>query len=214
MKRTIIALSFFALAFVSRAFAADAIPVKTPAAPAPVVCQSSADCSGLYANFALLNDNVNFVANGVSNASNNFGIMAGGGYQLWKGQLLAGVQLNGGYEFASQGNSVPGSHFLGTALVQLGYNFFPSSAASPTVSGQSPFSGLTLSNFWAASTPYFDAGGCMRHGIVQGCAGFGMQTVVAAGWSTAADYVNMPSSRGQPDNQIFMLKVMKHFNTF
>lgn len=199
------------LSFGDRAIAAD-VAIKAPAFTAPPPnCQSSANCSGWYADFGLLNENANIISGGLNGATNDFGLMVGGGYQLWQGPILAGLQLNGGYEFANQGASMPGSHFLGTALVQLGYNFFPSSASAPTTPGQSPWQSLVPANLLAASTPYINAGGCLRHGIVQGCAGVGIQTVIAAGWSTAFDYVNMPSQKGQPDNQVFMLKVLKHF---
>lgn len=212
LRALVLALSLIS----TGAFAGD---IASPSYKAPTVpsCQSSASCSGLYADFGLLNENANFITTGLGGATNDFGVLLGGGYQLWTGPVLAGLQLNGGYEFSSQGASAPGSHFLGTALVQLGYNFFntstptataPSAATTP---GQSPFQNIVPANLLAASTPYINAGGCIRHGITQGCAGAGIQTVIAAGWSTAFDYVNMPSQKGQPDSQVFLLKVLKHF---
>jgi hypothetical protein len=192
-------------------FAADVLqPTKVPVY-APVTPCTPQNCSGWYANFGLLNQNANIISSGLSGATNDFGVMLGGGYQLWQGPVLAGIRLNGGYEFSSQGASEPGSKFLGTALVQLGYNFFPSSASAPTTPGQSPLQGFVPANLLAASTPYINAGGCLRHGIVQGCAGAGVQTVVASSWSAAFDYINMPSQKGQPDSQVFMLSALKHF---
>jgi opacity protein-like surface antigen len=217
MKRLSVIAALAALSF-SPTFAAD-LPIysKAPAYVAPAPCQSAAACSGWYANFGLLNENANFISTGINGANNDFGLIAGGGYQLWNGPVLAGLQLNGGYEFTGQGVATTGNHFLGTALVQLGYNFFPAATgttAAPsaaTVPGQSPFSNIVPANLLAASTPYINAGGCLRHGILQGCAGVGIQTVIAQGWSTAFDYINMPSQKGQPDDQVFMLKVLKHF---
>ncbi len=185
------------------------------AAPAIQNCQTSASCSGWYADFGVLNENANFISSSLNGATNDFGVMVGGGYQLWQGPVLAGIQGNLGYEFTGQGVSVPGSKALGTVLVQLGYNFFntstPAATSATTTPGQSPWTNIVPANLLAASTPYLNAGGCLRHGIVQGCAGAGIQTVIAAGWSTAFDYVNMPSQKGQPDSQVFMLKVLKHF---
>ncbi len=211
MKKLLLS-AFLLSAFVVPVLAAD-LPVKTVAPyVAPSNCLSAANCSDWYFDFGLLNENANFINSGLGGATNDFGVILGGGYQLWQGPVLAGLQLNGGYEFANQGVSVPGSHFLGTALVQLGYNFFPSAQSATTAPSQSGIPGLVVpANLLAASTPYINAGGCLRHGIVQGCAGVGVQTVIAANWSTAFDYVNMPSQKGQPDHQVFMLKVLKHF---
>jgi opacity protein-like surface antigen len=206
MKRLIIAAVAL---FATQAMAADLTVAKAPAAP--VVLCSATSCSGWYGTFGLLNQNANIIGSGLNGATNDFGILAGGGYQLWQGPILAGIQLKGGYEFASQGASEPGSKFLGTALIQLGYNFFPSSASAATTPGQSPLQGFVPANLLAASTPYINAGGCLRHGIMQGCAGVGVQTVIASSWSTAFDYINMPSQKGQPDSQVFMLSVLKHF---
>ncbi len=207
-----ISLALITTALSTSAFAADNIPAPVTKAPAYIQnCQSSASCSGWYVDFGLLNENANIISNGLNGATNDIGLQLGGGYQYWAGQVLAGLQLNGGYEFTGQGVDVPGSKFFGTALVQLGYNFFPSTASAPTTPGQSPFQSLVPANLLAASTPYFNAGGCLRHGITEGCAGAGIQTVVASGWSTAFDYINMPSQKNQPDTQVFMLKVLKHF---
>ena len=217
LRALVLALSLIS----TGAFAGD---IASPSYKAPAYVSTPCtltSCSGWYAGMGLSGSgtNANIIGNGIQGSVFSAGgdIDIHGGYQLWTGPVLAGLQLNGGYEFSSQGASAPGSHFLGTALMQLGYNFFntstptataPSAATTP---GQSPFQNIVPANLLAASTPYINAGGCIRHGITQGCAGTGIQTVIAAGWSTAFDYVNMPSQKGQPDSQVFLLKVLKHF---
>lgn len=213
MRKLFIALAALALSACSPVHAADvSFPAKAQNA-APLPCQSSQNCSGWYVDFGLLNQNANLISSGLAGVNNDVGLIGGGGYQLWQGSLLAGIQGNAGYEFTGQGVSGSGSKFVGTIMAQLGYNFFTGSPATAAVTspGQSPFSQFVPVNILAASTPFLEAGGCIRHGIVEGCAGAGVQTVIAQGWSTAFHYDNMPSQKGQPDTQVFRLEVLKHF---
>lgn len=207
------AIALFAgfILFAPHAARAADFAVKAPATMASITGCTAQNCSGPYVDFGLLNQNANIVSGGLNGAANDFGLMVGGGYQLWQGSVLAGIQGNIGYEFAAQGSNDPGSKFLGNVMVQLGYNFFPSTVTAATTPGQSPLQNFVPANLLAASTPYLEAGGCLRHGILQGCAGAGIQTVIAASWSAAFDYTNMPSQKGQPDTQVFMLKALKHF---
>jgi opacity protein-like surface antigen len=211
-------LSFLALtsALISPAIASDlGSPVYK--APAVIPCQSIQSCSGWYADFGILGDgtNANIIGGGLSNsiASNGAAVMIGGGYQYWAGSVLAGVQLNGGYEFANATSGAPviGGKFVGTELIQLGYNFFPSSQSSTTAPSQSPIALTVPANLLATTTPYFNFGGMQRRGISEGVTGAGLQTVFAAGWSSAVDYLYAPSQQGQPATQVVSLKVLKHF---
>lgn len=189
------------------AFAADLITPTTTAAK-PAACQSSGNCSGWYASFGLVNS-ANF-ASGI-NASNGVEINVGGGYQLWSGQWLAAIEAMPGYQFASSGASQSGGNFTGTEFVKLGYNFFPSSQTAAPTSAQNPFLGPVPANLLAASTPYIIAGGVQRHGITEGAVGAGVETVIASGWSTAFDYYNAPTQKGQADTNVFRISVQKHF---
>ena len=158
MKKLLLAsaVALFALP----ALAAD-LPVysKAPAYVAtPCVAGS---CSGWYADFGIMGDgsNADIIGGGLNNSIFQSGgaLMVGGGYQLWQGPVLAGIQGNIGYEFTGQGVSVPGSKALGTVLVQLGYNFFntstPAATSATTTPGQSPWTNIVPANLLAASTP-------------------------------------------------------------
>lgn len=202
-------------ALVSPAFAADNLPAKAPVYTPS--CQSSQSCSGWYVDFGILGDgtNADIVGNGLNNslAANGAALMLGGGYQYWAGSILAGVQLNGGYEFAnaSAGAPVMGGKFVGTELIQLGYNFFPNASIAATTPSQSPVQLTVPANLLSTTTPYFNFGGMQRRGISEGVTGAGLQTVFAAGWSSAVDYLYAPSQQSQPATQVVSLKVMKHF---
>lgn len=214
MKKTLL-LCTAACIMSGSAFAAD---MAVKAAPTYVAsCQSSQSCSGWYVDFGILGDgtNADIINGGLSNslASNGAAIMLGGGYQYWAGSVLAGVQLNGGYEFANATSGLPqvGSKFVGTELIQLGYNFFPNAQISATTPSQSPITLPVPANLLATTTPYFNFGGMQRRGISEGVTGAGLQTVFAAGWSSAVDYLYAPSQQGQPATQVVSLKVLKHF---
>jgi hypothetical protein len=219
MRKTLLAAIAASVAFlaVAPAFAGD---INAPAAAftkavtaAPTNCLTSASCSGLYVDFGVMGEgnDVNVLANGAGSAfSDGLGVFAGGGYQVWQGQLLAGIEASLGYEFANGGNTPGNGKFLGQEAVHLGYNFFPSSATSTTTPGQSPIGLIAPANLLAASTPYLIMGGIQRHGISEATIGAGIQTVIAAGWSTEIEYMNAPSQQGQPDDQVFMIKVLKH----
>lgn len=205
MKKLLVALTLF----VSPAFAGDIPPpiVKAPVIAPVVNCATSANCSGFYGTFGIAN-NADLAAGLNSGATNGVGILAGVGYQLWKGQVLAGVEVTAGAEFGTAGSK---GGYLGTEFVKLGYNFFPSTASAPTAPGQSPLTSFVPANLLAASTPYIIAGGAQRHGISQGAAGLGIETIIAAGWSSAFEWYNAPSTKGMPDENVFRIMAQKHF---
>jgi hypothetical protein len=208
-------------ALASSAVAADlqthATFVKAPAVPAVQPCQSAGNCSGWFASFGMgAQNNVgtpNILANGVNSAfSDGLDIFAGGGYQLWTGQWLAGIELTGGYEFSPAGVKPAGGNFVGTEFVKLGYNFFPSSATQAPAASQNPFLNLVSANFLAASTPAFIFGGVQRHGLSVMAVGAEIDYVVSAGWSTYAQLYNSPAQQGLPDDTTFRVGLQKHFN--
>lgn len=191
-------------------FPTKALPVYV--APAP--CQSAGNCSGAYWDFALEN-NANLGGALTGGNGGQIGIDTGFGYQLWKNSWLAGIEVNGGFQPGTGGNT---GTFTSTQFVKLGYNFFAStqsaSTTAPTASptpAQNPFVGLVPANIIANSTPSIIAGGCLAHGIEKACAGFEIDTVIAAGWSSAFQYYNAPSAKGQPDESVFRIMVQKHF---
>ena len=208
-----------AAALISPVFAADlaaqTLPAKAPAYAAPSACQAAGNCSGAYWDFALEN-NANLGGALTSGGSAQIGIDTGVGYQLWKNSWLAGIEINGGYQPGTGGSTAT---FTSTQFVKLGYNFFTStqlgatttSTAAPAAS-QNPFVNLVPANILANSTPAIIAGGCFAHAVEKGCAGLEVDSVIAAGWTTAFQYYNAPSVKGQSDESVFRIMVQKHLN--
>jgi hypothetical protein len=199
------------------ALAAD-LAAQTVKAPAivPAACPSAGACSGWFASFGIgaqsNSGSPNILAGGVNSAfSDGLDIFAGGGYQLWSGQWLAGIELTGGYEFTNGGTKPAGGNFVGTEFVKLGYNFLATSAAAPPTSAQNPFLGLVPANFLANSTPSIIMGGVQRHGLSVAAVGAEIDTVIAAGWSSYAQLYNSPSQQGLPDDTTLRIGLQKHF---
>ena len=203
------------------ALAALASPVKaadlpaqfTKALTAPSTCLSAGNCSGAYWDFALENNaNLGGVVSGGS--SGQIGIDTGVGYQLWKGSWFAGIEANVGYQPGTGGSTAT---LTSTEFVKLGYSFFAtaptsvSPSAAPAAS-QNPFLGLVPATLLANSTPAVIAGGCFSHGVYKACAGLEIDSVIAAGWTTAFQYYNAPSVAGQADENVFRIMVQRHFN--
>ena len=192
------------------ALAAD-LAVKTPVATAAASCLTAGSCSGAYLDFGIGMDAAlgSTLTSGVNNGSSlNFGA----GYQFWQGSIIAGIEINGGYQFGTSGATGTATS---TQFVKLGYNFFPSSttssaSAAPT-SAQNPFVNLVPANLLANSTPAIIAGGAYGHGIEKGAAGLEVDTVIAASWSTAFQWYNAPAVKGQSDENVFRILVQKHF---
>lgn len=218
MKRYFLALAAFA-ALSSHAFAADIPwPVKAPLkAPS---CIAGA-CSGWYAGFGIMGDgsNVDVVANGINGSVFSTGgvLKVQGGYQFWNGSWFAALDASVGYEYTT--NVSPNlpvsnpltSRIVATELVKLGYNFFPSAAAAVTVPAQSPVPLTVPANLLASSTPYVTFGGMQRRGKNEWVSGVGVQTVIAAGWSTDVKYLHAPSQQGEPATSIVMFELNRHF---
>lgn len=176
-------------------------------------------CSGWYAGFGILGDGSNEDVNGGINGrvfSTGGALKLQAGYQLWNGQWFAAIEAGVGYEFttnASQGAIVGGggSRFIGTELVKLGYNFFPSTQVATPVPGQSPVAITVPANLLASSTPYLTMGGMQRRGISEWVTGVGVQTVIAAGWATDIKYLHAPAQQGQAATSVVMFELNKHF---
>lgn len=218
MKRFFFALAAMA-ALSSYALAADVpLPVKSPLLKA--VC-APGNCSGWYAGFGVLGDgsNVDVVANGVNGSvfSTGGALKIQGGYQFWNGSWFAALDGAVGYEYTtnvSAGAPVVGSggsRFIGTELVKLGYNFFPSNLQGSTSPSQAPTPISVPANLLASSTPYVTFGGMQRRGRSEWVSGVGVQTVIAAGWSTDVKYLHAPSQQGEPAASIVMFEVNRHF---
>jgi hypothetical protein len=209
LRNLIIAASLLA----SPAFAAD-LPLQFKALNSPSTCLSAANCSGGYGTFGIFNDaNLGGVLTGGANSG--MGLAAGAGYQYWSGPIIAGIEVTGGYQFGTAGST---GSFTSTQFVKLGYNFFTSSqlgvASAPSATpapSQNPFLNLVPANLLANSTPAVIAGGCLGHGIEKGCLGLEIDSVIAAGWSTAFQYYNAPSVRGLADENVFRIMVQRHF---
>ena len=166
MKRSLLALAALA-ALSTHAFAADVpLPVKSPL---KAVCVAGA-CSGWYVGFGILGDgsNVDVVANGVNGSVFSTGgvLKVQGGYQFWSGSWFAALDASVGYEYTTNVSAnLPvtagsqGSRVVGTELVKLWYNFFPSGVASFTSPSQSPVALTVPANLLASSTPYVTFGG-------------------------------------------------------
>jgi hypothetical protein len=195
------------------AFAADNLPYTKAPAYVSQPCLAG-NCNGAYATFGIMNDaNLGGVLTG--GANNGMGLALGAGYQYWQGSVIAGLEVTGGYQFGTAGST---GTMTSTQFVKLGYNFFTSSqlaattaAAAPPTASQNPFLSLVPANILANSTPAIIAGGCLGHGIEKGCAGLEVDSVLAAGWSTAFQYYNAPSVKGQADENVFRIMVQKHF---
>lgn len=218
-KRSILALAFAALS--SHALAADIrFPVKSPLLPAPSCVPGS--CSGFYAGFGILGDgsNVDVVANGINGSVFSTGgvLKVQGGYQFWNGSWFAALDASVGYEYTTKvsanlptiaGNG--GSKIVATELVKLGYNFLPGTANALTPPSQSPAPLMVPANLLASSTPYFTVGGLQRRGKNEWVSGVGVQTVIAAGWSSDLKYLHAPSQQGEPATSIVMFELNRHF---
>ena len=204
----------------SSAFAADVLtPTKAPLyVPTPCIAQS---CSGWYAGFGILGDgsNADIIGNGINGSvfSTGGAIKLQGGYQLWNGSWFAAIDGSVGYEFTTNNSAnAPivqkgGSKLVATELVKLGYNFFPGAQAAITTPSQSPVPLTVPANLLASSTPYLTFGGMQRRGISEWVNGAGIQTVIAAGWSSDVKYLYAPSQQGVPATSIVMLELNKHF---
>lgn len=205
MKQGLLALAFATL-LGGTALAAD-MPVKAPAFLSASSCLSAGNCSGGYGTFGVSGDaDLGGVLTG--GANNGLGLNVGAGYQLWQNQIIAGIEVTGGYQFGTAGNT---GTLTSTQFVKLGYNFFPSTATAAPSTSQNPFVALVPANLLANSTPSFIFGGCLGHGIEKGCMGLEIDTVIAAGWSTAFQYYNAPSVAGQADENVFRVMVQRHF---
>jgi hypothetical protein len=207
MKKFLIATALTAIAFAATATLTRAADMALKAsAAAPVYC-SAGNCNGAYATFGVSN-NANLGGVLTGGANNGLGINLGAGYQYWQGQVIAGFEVTGGYQFGTAGSTGTATS---TQFVKLGYNFFPSTASAPPTAGQSPFLGLVPANILANSTPSIIAGGCYGHGIEKGCIGMEVDSVLSAGWSSAFQYYNAPSQAGQADENVFRIMAQKHF---
>lgn len=218
-------LAAFALSFLGGTAAVRAadLPVtpkivKALASPTPCAAGS---CSGWYAGFGVLGDgsNADIVGNGINGSvfSTGGAIKAQGGYQVWSGSWFAAVDLSAGYEFTTNASaSVPmaekgGSRFIGLETIKLGYNFFPSTATATTTPSQSPVPLLVPANLLASTTPYFRFGGMQRRGVSEWVNGAGIQTVIAAGWTSDVSYLYAPAQQNVPAASIVTFEINKHF---
>ena len=217
-KRIALAAACLAALACAPAKAADlsGMPVKALAASA---CAPGA-CSGWYAGFGILGDgsNADVIGNGINGSvfSTGGALKLQGGYQLWNGPWFAAIEGGVGYEFTtnSSANVVinnRGSRFIGTELVKLGYNFFPSTQSAVVSPSQSPVPLIVPANLMAATTPYLTFGGLQRRGISEWVNGVGVQTIIAAGWSTDVKYLYAPSQQGIPATSIVMFDLNRHF---
>jgi opacity protein-like surface antigen len=177
-------------------------------------------CSGWYAGFGILGDgsNQDVSGGGVDGRvfSTGGALKLQAGYQLWNGQWFAAIEAGVGYEFTTNASGAAivgrnGSRFIGTELVKLGYNFFPSTAVASPVAGQSSVPLTVPANLLASSTPYLTMGGMQRRGISEWVTGVGVQTVIASGWATDVKYLHAPAQQGQPATSVVMFELNKHF---
>ena len=213
-----IGLSSFAYAGDINAPALTAIDRQMKAPVAPCVAQN---CSGWYAGFGIMGDgsNADIIGNGINGSVFSTGgvIKAQAGYQLWSNAWFAAIDIGAGYEFTTNNSaSVPvtpkgGSKFIGTELIKLGYNFLPQSTVSTTTPSQSAIPLTVPANLLASSTPYLTFGGMQRRGISEWVNGAGIQTVIAAGWSSDVKYLYAPSQQGVPATSVVMLELNRHF---
>lgn len=217
MRKLLLAAVIVAL-FLTSAKAAD-ISVKAPAiAAAPCVAGA---CSGWYAGFGAMGNgtNADIVGNGINGSvfAGGGALHVEGGYQFWSGSLFAAIEGSLGYEFTSNvssgvpSNNLTGSRFVGTELIKLGYNFFPSTASATTAPSQSPVPLIVPANLLASTTPYFAFGGMQRLGHNVWVNGAGLETVIAAGWSSHAEYLYAPAQNGLNATSIIRLGLDRHF---
>lgn len=224
MKLRTLLYGFIAsVALATAAFGADLPPIitKGPAA-APVATCVAGNCSGWFAGFGLVGNgtNADIVGNGINGSVFAAGgaVEIHGGYQFWNGSLFAAVEAVLDYEFSSPSSAgVPvannsfGNSIGGMELVKLGYNFFPSTQSATTTPSQSPVPLIVPANLLAATTPYFVFGGHQRRGASMWVNGAGMETVVASGWTSFAEYLYAPSQQGLNSEQIVRVGIDKHF---
>lgn len=220
-KRSIIAGAALAVLGPQVAHAADMAVKAQPNIVGTIGGCVPQSCSGWYAGFGILGDgsNADIVGNGVNGSvfSTGGAIKIQGGYQLWNGNWFAAIEAGVGYEFTTNANAnapvlnAQGSRFIGTELVKLGYNFFPSPQVAQPAPGQSPVPLTVPANLLASSTPYLTFGGMQRRGLNQWVSGAGIQTVIAAGWSTDVKYLYAPSQQGEAPASIVMFELNKHF---
>jgi len=166
--------------FAASAFAADSLPVKAlPSLPAAVCAPGS--CSGWYVGFGLVGNgtNADIIGNGINGSVFAAGgaMKVQGGYQFWNGAFFAAAEVGVGYEFTTPASAAlapsQGSRFVGTELVKLGYNFFPSTAAAVSLPSQSPVPLTVPANLLANTTPYLAFGGVQRKVPCRECRGNG-----------------------------------------
>jgi opacity protein-like surface antigen len=208
LKRSLITAALLASSAIA-AQAAD-LPTKAPTISSYFnanACQSAGNCSGFYGTFGLGMDAAlgSVLTGGVNNGNS---LNVGAGYQLWQGQVIAGLEGTVGYQFGTAGDT---GTLVSTQFVKLGYNFFPSTATATPAGSQNPFLNLVPANLLANSTPSIIAGGCYGHGVEKGCVGIEVDTVIAATWSAAFQLYNAPSVKGQSDENVFRIMVQKHF---
>jgi opacity protein-like surface antigen len=222
MKKGLLALSI-SLALGNAAFGAD-MPLKALAPVSATPCAPQ-NCSGWYAGFGVLGDgtNADIVGNGINGSVFAAGgaIKVQGGYQLWNGSWFAAIDGSVGYEFTTNRSpsltvvSREGSRVVGTELIKLGYNFLntipPATPSALTAPGQAPASFLAPASILAMSTPYLTFGGMQRRGVNQWVSGAGVQTIVAAGWSTDIKYLYAPTQENIPATNVVMIELNKHF---
>lgn len=217
-RKTLALAALASLAVLSSASAADMAVKAIPyAAPERVACVPQ-NCSGWYAGFGILGDGSNEDINGGVGGrvfSTGGALKLQAGYQLWNGQWFAAVEAGVGYEFTTNTSGAlvagGGSRFIGTELVKLGYNFFPSTQVANPTPGQSPVAITVPANLLASSTPYLTMGGMQRRGVNEWVTGFGVQTVIAAGWATDVKYLHAPAQQGQAATSVVMFELNKHF---
>ncbi len=201
------------------ALAADMAVKAIPFASATPCTAGS--CSGWYAGFGVMGDgsNADIIGSGVNGSvfAGGGAIKVQGGYQLWNGAFFAAIEGALGYEFTTATSAnLPvvnnhGSKFVGMELVKLGYNFFPNAGSALTTPSQSPIPLTVPANLLASTTPFFVFGGLQRRGISEWVNGAGVETVIAAGWTSEAKYLYAPSQQGQPATSIVTLELNKHF---
>lgn len=218
MKRYVLALAA-AAAMLSPAFAADLGPVFKASSLVRAPC-AAGSCSGWYAGFGILGDgsNADVIGNGINGSvfSTGGALKVQGGYQLWNGSWFAAIEGSAGYEFTTNSSAgtvanAGGSRFIGTELVKLGYNFFPSTQSAVVSPSQSPIPLSVPANLLASSTPYMVFGGMQRRGISEWVSGAGVQTIIAAGWSSDVKYLYAPAQQNVPATSVVMLELNKHF---
>lgn len=162
---------------------------KAPALPSlPSSPCTSTGCTGIYggAFFGGLGNNANIIGNGINGSFNSGGMMPGAdvGWQYFDGKFLMGLELDLGYQFASN-TALPGavgSHNgpfgiiqakAGASLAQLAPNF------------------TTISLPLAIITPYLAGGEMMQqHGGTGGVGGGGILFQLSGSDFLDVEYLN------------------------